>query len=69
MKNASLPLRGNNDQPINPKSKERVFYEGVVTAARFFIETVLPEAVGRMQAVQKMSDAALVLWQILIIRL
>jgi hypothetical protein len=43
----------------NPKQKNRVFYEGIITTARFFMETVLPVTAGKMTAVQGLSDAAL----------
>jgi alkylation response protein AidB-like acyl-CoA dehydrogenase len=43
----------------NPKQKDRVFYEGIITTARFFMETVLPITSGKMIAVQGLSDSAL----------
>jgi len=39
--------------------KDQIFYNGIVTSARFFMETVLPVAQGRMASVQALSDAAL----------
>ncbi|MDM8535156.1 acyl-CoA dehydrogenase [Desulfobacterales bacterium HSG17] len=39
--------------------KNQIFYAGIVTSARFYIETVLPVAQGRMASVQALSDAAL----------
>ncbi len=44
-----------------PKEKDRIFYEGIITTARFFMETVLPVTFGKMKAVQRLSDAALVI--------
>jgi len=41
------------------RKKDQAFYEGIVTCARFYMETVLPVAQGRMAAVQTLSDAAL----------
>ncbi len=42
-----------------PKEKDRIFYEGIITTARFYIETVLPVTFGKMKSVQGLSDAAL----------
>lgn len=39
------------------KNKEAAFYEGVLQSARYFINTILPETMGRMNAIQA-SDAA-----------
>jgi hypothetical protein len=39
--------------------KDQVFYQGIITSARFYIETVLPVTQGRMASVQALSDAAL----------
>ncbi|NOX32479.1 MAG: acyl-CoA dehydrogenase [Deltaproteobacteria bacterium] len=41
------------------RKKDKAFYEGIVTCARFYMEAVLPVALGRMASVQAMSDAAL----------
>ena len=41
------------------KEKDRIFYEGIVSISRFYMETVLPVAFGRMKSVQALSDAAL----------
>ncbi|MBU2631715.1 MAG: acyl-CoA dehydrogenase C-terminal domain-containing protein, partial [Proteobacteria bacterium] len=45
----------------NPKQKDRIFYEGIITTARFYIETVLPATLGKMKAVQGLSNAALIM--------
>lgn len=39
------------------KNKEAAFYEGVLQSARYFINAVLPETLGRMDAIQA-SDAS-----------
>ncbi len=41
------------------KKKDKIFYQGVITCARFYIETVLPVTKGKMASVQALSDAAL----------
>ncbi len=41
------------------KKKDVEFYEGQSITAEFFIETVLPEALGRMKAIKGSSDAAI----------
>ncbi len=41
------------------RKKDRLLYEGIITCARFYMETVLPMAVGRMASVRALSDAAL----------
>ncbi len=41
------------------KEKDRVFYRGIITSARFYLETVLPITHGRMMSVQGLSSAAL----------
>jgi hypothetical protein len=41
------------------RKKNKVFYEGVVTCARFYMETVLSVARGKMASVRALSDAAL----------
>ncbi len=43
----------------NPKQKDRVFYNGIIIIARFYIETVLPVTFGKMKSVQALSSAAL----------
>jgi len=40
------------------KSKDTPFYHGQVTTAEFFIHTVLPQSVGKMESIDKMDDAA-----------
>ncbi len=41
------------------KKKDQIFYQGVITCARFYMETVLPLTMGRMASVQALSDTAL----------
>jgi alkylation response protein AidB-like acyl-CoA dehydrogenase len=41
------------------RKKDKDFYEGIVTCARFYMEAVLPVALGRMASVRALSDAAL----------
>ncbi|WP_457551584.1 acyl-CoA dehydrogenase [Desulfobacula sp.] len=41
------------------RKKDQVFYKGIVNSARFYIEAVLPVALGRMASVQALSTAAL----------
>ena len=41
------------------RKKDEIFYNGVITTARFFIETILPVSFGRMKSVQALSDASL----------
>jgi len=43
----------------DPKKKDVDFYEGQSITAEFFIETVLPETLGRMEAIKGSSDAAI----------
>jgi alkylation response protein AidB-like acyl-CoA dehydrogenase len=45
----------------NKKNKKRevIFYQGIITTSRFYIETVLPVTLGRMKSIQALSDAAL----------
>ncbi|WDP89988.1 MAG: acyl-CoA dehydrogenase [Desulfobacter sp.] len=43
------------------KKKDQVFYSGVVTTARFYMETVLPVTAGKMKSIRGLSDAALVM--------
>lgn len=42
-----------------PKGKEKAYYTGVLTCARFYIETVLPVTAGRMASIRGLSNAAL----------
>jgi hypothetical protein len=39
------------------KNKETAFYEGVLQSAKYFINTILPETMGRMNAIEA-SDAS-----------
>ncbi len=41
------------------KDKKTAFYDGQIQTARFFIKSLLPETLGRMQAIQTGDDAAL----------
>ncbi|MBU0971289.1 MAG: acyl-CoA dehydrogenase [Proteobacteria bacterium] len=41
------------------KEKDKIFYQGIITVARFYMETVLPITHGRMTSVQGLSGAAL----------
>ncbi len=41
------------------RQKEQVFYQGIITGAQFYIQTVLPVTQGRMKSVQGLSSAAL----------
>ena len=40
------------------KKRDRLFYEGQIRTAEFFIRTILPGALGRMDAIEDCSDAA-----------
>jgi len=44
---------------IATKEKDKSFYQGIITSAIFYIETVLPITHGRMISVQGLSSAAL----------
>lgn len=44
---------------IGKKKKDDAFYEGQVTTARFFIQSHLPLATGRLHAIQQMDGAAI----------
>ncbi|MCP4718997.1 MAG: acyl-CoA dehydrogenase, partial [Desulfobacteraceae bacterium] len=44
---------------IATKEKDKSFYQGIITSAIFYIETVLPITHGRMMSVQGLSSAAL----------
>ncbi len=52
-------LKATQSLEKNPKKKNQVFYNGIITTARFYIETILPVTFGRMKAIQNLSDAAL----------
>ncbi|MBU0971593.1 MAG: acyl-CoA dehydrogenase [Proteobacteria bacterium] len=41
------------------KEKDRIFYQGIITMATFYMETILPITHGRMKSVQGLSGAAL----------
>ena len=43
----------------NPKKKDITFYNGQITTARFFIETVVPTSIGKMMGIKNMSTAAM----------
>lgn len=43
----------------NTKRKNRLFYEGIIDTARFYIKTVLPVTFGKMKSVQGLCDASL----------
>ena len=40
------------------KKKDRAFYEGQIKTAEFFIRTILPGTMGKMDAVEDCCDAA-----------
>jgi len=42
----------------NAKKKDRLFYQGQIQTAEFFIRTVLPVALGKMNAIEDCCDAA-----------
>jgi hypothetical protein len=41
------------------KKKDRAFYEGQATTARYFINNVLPVTRGKMNAIQGLDDAVM----------
>jgi len=43
----------------NPKKKDLPFYEGQIKAAEFFIHTIVPTSMGRMETILDMSPAAI----------
>ena len=43
------------------KKKDKAFYEGVIAASRYYIDAELPVSQGRMRAILKNSDAAVVI--------
>jgi alkylation response protein AidB-like acyl-CoA dehydrogenase len=43
----------------NPKKKDVAFYEGQVKTAEFFIETIVPTSLGRMDTIEGMCAAAI----------
>ncbi len=44
---------------LNPKKKDVTFYNGQITTARFFIETIVPASIGKMMGIKSMSTAAM----------
>jgi len=44
---------------LKPKKKDVVFYNGQITTARFFIETIAPTSIGKMMGIKGMSTAAM----------
>lgn len=42
-----------------PKKKDLPFYEGQVKTAEFFIETIVPTSMGRMENILGISSAAI----------
>jgi hypothetical protein len=45
----------------NAKKKDQFFYQGQIQTAEFFIRTILPVTLGRMDAIEDCSDAAVVM--------
>jgi hypothetical protein len=43
------------------KKKDQLFYQGQIQTAEFFIRTVLPVTLGKMNAIEDCSDAAIVM--------
>ena len=43
------------------KKKDQLFYQGQIQTAEFFIRTVLPATLGKMNAIEDCSDAAIVM--------
>jgi hypothetical protein len=41
------------------KIKDEIFYRGQIKTAEFFIQTVLPCTMGKMESIAKMSPAAI----------
>jgi hypothetical protein len=41
------------------KNKQAVFYDGQIKTARYFIRTLLPEALGKMDAIAAVDDAVM----------
>lgn len=44
---------------LKPKKKDVTFYNGQITTARFFIETIVPTSMGKMMGIKGMSTAAM----------
>ena len=45
----------------NAKKKDKLFYQGQIQTAEFFIRTILPVTLGRMDAIEDCNDAAVVM--------
>ena len=43
----------------NPKKKDIIFYEGQIKTAQFFIETIVPTSMGKMESIVDFSSAAI----------
>jgi len=43
----------------NPKKKDKIFYQGQIKTAEFFIQTLLPAGLGTMDSIMDCSDAAI----------
>ena len=52
-------VEAKNRLAASPKKKDFDFYAGQVITAEFFIETLLPETLGKMEAIKGFSDAAI----------
>jgi hypothetical protein len=46
------------EKKSHAKKKDQLFYEGQIKTAEFFIRTILPGAIGKMDAIEDCSDAA-----------
>jgi hypothetical protein len=51
-------ITANGSLKTAKKEKDKGFYQGIITSATFYIETVLPVTHGRMKSVQGLSTAA-----------
>jgi alkylation response protein AidB-like acyl-CoA dehydrogenase len=51
-------IAANNALDRVKKEKDRIFYQGIITTATFYMETILPITHGRMTSVQGLSGAA-----------
>jgi hypothetical protein len=51
-------ITANSSLKTVKKEKDKGFYQGIITSATFYIETVLPVTHGRMRSVQGLSTAA-----------
>ena len=54
---ATKKLKALDEQKL--KKKDKTFYQGIVTTARFYLETVLPVTQGRMKSIRGLSSASL----------